>query len=148
MLDAVGSTTIGDVAGIHDCRLFDDRCVDVDIGHRGAIHVNNRGVIGECAAIPRAARKADAHVAAAVVHAAVEADVRSPITGMEAITTASKAPVAWSPEGADIRSRHPRAGNPVVAKEAVVPVSRRPDQIRLRAGWLHIDWQRRRGVVD
>src|ERR1035437_10344563 len=67
---------------------------------------------------------------------------------MEAKTAAAKAPVAWGPEGTHVRSRHPRARNPVVARETVVPVARRPDQVRIWARRLFIDRHRRGRFID
>jgi len=139
VLNAVGPAVIRDVGRVDDRGLFDDGPVDVDVGYHGAVYVDNGGVVGKGAAIPCAAGKADSPVAAAVVHAAIIADVRSPVACMEAEMAAGIAPVAGGPERAGIRCRHPCAGNPVETEKTVVPVAGRPDQVRRRARRLNIN---------
>jgi hypothetical protein len=96
---------------IHD----DGAAVDVsDIGH---VHVHHGAVVEECAASPFAATKTYAAVSEAVVNAAVEADVRSPIASVPAIEAARKAPVARA-------SRACPPAQPPMCRE---PSSSRPD---------------------
>jgi hypothetical protein len=141
VLNAVGSAVVGDVGGVDDGCLLDNGPIDVDVGDNVDVHADNRGVVGEDAAIPPAARKANSHVAAAVVDAAVEADVRSPVPPMEGVSAAEPAPVTWGPQGADVGGGHPGTWDPVVTKETPMPVSRRPHQVGGRARRLLINGQ-------
>jgi hypothetical protein len=79
MLNAVGAAVESDVVGVDNGGLFNDGPIDVDVSYHIHIHVDDRGVVSENTAIPRAACKTNTHKAAAVVHAAVKADVRSPV---------------------------------------------------------------------
>ena len=148
VLHPVGSAIVRDVGDVDDRGLLNDGLVHIDVGYRAAVHVDNRGVIGKVPAVPRAAGKADAHVATPVVHAAIIADVWSPIAGMPAIMASPKAPVAGGPESASIGSRDPCAGYPVITEETVVPIAGGPDQVRLRAGRLFVDGHRRWRFID
>src|SRR5277367_4240743 len=91
-----------------------------------AVHIEHRGVICETPAAPFSADEADAAVTESVIHAAVEPDVRSPVTAMPAVNAAGEAPVAGSPENAGARRRDPNAGNPVIAGVTVRPITGSP----------------------
>ena len=67
---------------------------------------------------------------------------------MEHVHILFKAPVRRRPQRAFIGSRHPRAGNPVVAIVAVCPVSRTPHQAGFRTWRLLINRQHRRSEAD
>src|SRR5271169_3497975 len=58
----------------------DDGSVDIDVGDVDRVHMHHGGVVVERASAPFSATKTDAAVAEAIVHSAVEADVRAPIT--------------------------------------------------------------------
>src|ERR1700761_909652 len=103
----------------------DDRLV-VDIRHVGYVHVGHRAVVEEVITAPLAAAKSDAAVAEAVVNAAVETDVRSPVPSVEKIDAALEAPVAGGPKEAGCGRHDPRARNPVIAVVTVSPVAGRP----------------------
>ena len=105
-------------------------------------HMHHGRVVGEDAAPPEAAGKADAAVPKAVIHAAVVADVRAPVAIIEPVMATEPAPVAGSPQRSNIRSRYPRAWNPEVAVRAIGPVTGRPHQPRLGADGLLINRQR------
>src|SRR6202035_5244845 len=108
------------------------------------VHVHHGGVVGEVAALPTSALKALAAIAKAVVHAAVEADVRSPVAGVEEEGATAPAPVAGSPEQDDAGRLHPDARNPVVAVGAVRPVAGSPEIAVAGAERLGVDGQWRR----
>jgi hypothetical protein len=72
--------------------------VDVDIGD---VDVVDGAVVVEVMTSPVAAGIAGANVAESVVHAAVEADVRSPIAGIPEIGAFMPSPIAGRPEQAD-----------------------------------------------
>jgi hypothetical protein len=87
-LNAAGAAIVSHVRIVHDGVLANDGLVDVCVGNDGCIHVHDCGVIRECSALPLAAGEADAHVAKAIIHTAVEADGRAPVSGMEQVLTA------------------------------------------------------------
>ena len=102
-------------------------------------------VVPETAAIPITAIETGAEVAEAVIDAAVVANCGSPVAGMPEIGAITPTPPAGSPKGADIRRKHPRAVDPVIAIRAVGPIARSPDITVSRGYRLRIDRNRRRG---
>ena len=146
--NAVGSAVVRDVVVVDDRGIMHDRLIYVSVMNDGVIHMHDGRVVEEVATTPLAAGKAKAHVAEAIVHATVVADVRTPVTGMEEVNAAFKAPVWGRPKIARLGSWHPCARHPVVAVGTVSPVTRRPQITLFRAGWLLIDRQHRRCKVD
>jgi hypothetical protein len=148
MLNAARASAIGNVVIVDDCRVVDDGGVDIDIGDDGLIHVDDRGVIGKGVSTPFAACKADAHVAEAIIHAAVVADVGAPVTIVKSIVAAFPAPVGGRPQRPLIGSGHPGSGNPEVAVITPGPIAGSPHQVGFRADRLFIDRQHRRRNPD
>src|SRR5262249_44801299 len=72
------------------------------------------------------AHKSNSTVSESVVHATIEADMRAPITGMKHIHAFVPAPIAWRPQHARLRRRHPYSWHPVISFIAVSPIARRP----------------------
>jgi hypothetical protein len=143
-MDAVRAAAESDVAVAGDEASIDTLVVlegSVDIA---AVHMHDRGVVVEIVAAPLSACKAKAAVTESVVHAAVIANVCTPVSLMEAIPAAFPAPIGWRPKRAFIRGGHPGTGNPVVALVAVGPVTGGPHHAGLHAGGLFVDRQRRR----
>ena len=95
-----------------------DYVAAIDVVHPAVADIVDAAVVVEMAAIPVAALVANAGVAKAVVHIAIEANVRSPVSVKEGVAAAGVAPVAGRPQRAFIGSLNPCAGNPVVAVEA------------------------------
>ncbi len=69
------------------------------------VHVGHRRVIPEPAAFPHAPEESNAAVAKAVIHPAIETDVRTPVPGVPAIEASAPTPISRRPEHADLR-RH------------------------------------------
>ena len=115
---------------VDDGVLRHDGAVLVDIGHMDAAEVRHGAVISEYSAPPLAADEADAAVAEAVVNAAVEADMRSPVAGVPSVHAARIAPVARGPQKTGAGRLHPDARNPEVARIAIRPVAGRPEVAR------------------
>jgi hypothetical protein len=148
VMDAAGSTAEGHVTVAGDEASIDTLVVlegGVDVA---AVHMHDRGVVVEVVAAPLSAGKAKAAVTKAVVDASVVADVRTPVSLMEAILAAFPTPEGGRPQRAFIRGGHPCAGNPVVALVAVGPVSGCPHHAGLYAGGLLVDGQGRRRDAD
>jgi len=94
--------------------VFTDGAI-VDVVDYGDVDIVDRAVVVEVAAAPVAALVADADIAKAVVDAAIEPDMRTPVATVKAIAVIVVAPVSGCPERALIGSLHPNAGNPVIA---------------------------------
>jgi hypothetical protein len=97
VLNAVGAAAEGDMVGVGYARSLDDRAVNESGVDDGFIHMDHRGVVGKFIAAPLAAGKADAEIAATVVHAAVVAYVPAPVALIKAVLAAAPAPVAGRP---------------------------------------------------
>src|SRR5580658_4950864 len=82
------------VVDVHNRVLLDDGAVFVDIRHMDDAKVRHCTVISEHSTAPLAPDKAHAAEAEAVVYAAVEPDMRSPVAAVPAVHAAFKTPVA------------------------------------------------------
>jgi hypothetical protein len=122
--------------------------VVVYVRHVHATDVHDRAVIKERATAPVTALESNTGITEAVVHTAVEADMRTPITAVPAIETARPTPVTRSPKQAGLRRQHPGTRHPEIAILAVCPISRRPDVPHLRKWRLDVYWQHRRRHRD
>ena len=89
------------------------------------VYVIHRAVVIEGSVIPIPSLITGTAIAVAVVDAAVEADLRTPVAAIPGVGVASPAPIARSPEQTH-RSQHPRARHPEVAFVPISPVARRP----------------------
>src|ERR1700679_2803606 len=67
-----------------DIVIHNNRVV-IDVMHHGDVDIVHRAVVVKVTGVPVAALVASAHVAETVVHAAIKADVRSPIAAEESI---------------------------------------------------------------
>jgi hypothetical protein len=144
MLNAARSTSVGHVIVVDDGRVMHDRRIDIGVVDHSCVHAHHSGVVRKVSAAPFATGKTDAHISEAIVHAAVVANVRAPVTAIEAVRSAFKTPVGRRPEVSRLRSRHPCARNPVIPAVAISPVARRPQKSILWAERLFINHQRRR----
>ena len=122
--------------------------VVVYVRHVHATDVHDRAVIKERATAPVTALESNTGITEAIVHTAVEADMRTPITAVPAIDTARPTPVTRGPEQARLRRQHPGTRHPVIAVLAVRPISRRPDVTLTWQWWLDVDRQHRRSHRD
>src|ERR1700751_1410616 len=104
-----------------------DHGLGVDIRDRDVGYVVDRAVVIEPVVAPVPALVAMTGVAEAVVHSAVETDLRRPVARIPLEKSIRPAPVARGPEKPDGRRLHPGAGNPEVAIRTVAPVPRNPD---------------------
>ncbi len=120
----------------------------VDIRHMNGADVGDRPVIEIIVTAPVATLKTDTAISEAVVHAAVEPNMRSPIAAVPEINAVGPTPVAGRPQHAEGRRLHPCAGHPVVVTVIPSPVARRPDVTRRGKRRLHVDRQCRRSDVD
>ena len=129
---AVVTDPIVRMGGVVDVVIDNLAAIDVV----GVAYVVDGAVVVEVIPTPVAAKVANADVAEAIVDAAIEADVRTPVSVMKAVVTAVPAPVGRGPERAVVRRRAPGTGNPVVAAGAPGPVAGRPEVVVFRRGGL------------
>jgi hypothetical protein len=78
--------------------VHDHGAVHVDVGDVHRVHVHDGSVIEEASATPLAPVKPVAAVAVAVVDAAVESNLRSPITAVPGIDAIIPAPISGRPQ--------------------------------------------------
>ncbi len=133
---------------IVDHRVVHVDVLDVRVTDHCPIHIHDRRVIREVTAIPPPAVEAGAAIPEAVVDAAVEADMRPPVAGVEDEGATSPAPVAGRPKHADRRRLHPHTGNPVVPLRTIRPVAGIPEIAIARADRLGIHRQCGRPETD
>src|SRR5581483_7930811 len=126
------------IADAVDGDVINDGFVDVHIADDGCVHVANSGVVVEVVTTP----------VAAFIAAAVEADVRTPVSGMPEVAAVAPAPPSRCPEQAVRRSHDPGAGHPVIVIAVPCPVAGGPDEIGTRANRLVVDGKRRRRRAD
>src|SRR5215472_8185862 len=93
-LDATIPAVIADVV---DGRVIHDHGFVIDVRHVRNAHVGDAAVVVEPSATPFATDKPYSAVAVTVVDAAVETDMRPPISGVPQVETASPSPVARRP---------------------------------------------------
>ncbi len=141
MLNPARAAAIGNVAPVDDRVSLHTRRVVVGGVNHALIHTHDRGVVGKLIAAPFSARKTDAPVPKAIVHAAIVAYVAAPVATMEPVSAAVPVPVVGRPQGALIGSRNPSARNPVVVPFAIGPVAGNPHQVDLQTDRLFINRQ-------
>ena len=149
MLDSARPTFIGNMI-VHNRGVVNDCLVHVGIVDDRSVHIDDRRVVNEVVIVPFATYEADAHVPKAVVHAAVIADVPSPIARMKDIQVVIPSPVGRCPECPLKRRWNPGPGNPIVLLRIVVilPKPWNPDEVRFGAGRLNINGQWRRSEAN
>ena len=91
------------------------------------IDVVHRAIVSEAATFPASPEIANSHVTKAIIYAAIESDVRPPITSMPVIAAVPPTPVAWSPKYANAGSQYPSARHPIIIIVAISPIAGRPD---------------------
>jgi hypothetical protein len=96
-LNTALSAVIADTRVI-DGDIVDDCLVDIHIPDDSRIHVRDSAVVIEVVSAPGAARKSGAKKSETVVHAAIEANVRTPISRMPEVAARAPTPVAGRPQ--------------------------------------------------
>jgi hypothetical protein len=103
---ASGETTLSAV--VTDTRVIDIAdVIGIGVMDGVAIYMGHVGVVHEVAVIPVAALVPCAVIAVAVIHSAIEADVRPPVAVVEQIAVVIEAPIAGRPQSAAVRREHP-----------------------------------------
>src|SRR5580693_1001393 len=118
-----------------------DHPLVVHIANHASVHIIHRAVVVERSVIPIPARVSHARVAEAVVDAAIESDMRTPIAFMPQVNAVAPTPISRSPKCASERRQNPRAGHPIIAGVAIGPITRLPDVSRGGADGLRVHRQ-------
>src|SRR5581483_6978214 len=116
-----------------------DHGLVVDIVNDSHIDVRDAAVVCKRATNPAAAGIADTGIAETIMHTAIEADVRAPVSGVPDVRPADVAPISRRPQDANTRRSHPGPGHPVVPGGCPGPVTRSPDPSGHGAGRLHVN---------
>jgi len=114
---AACAAVIADTVCAH---VIDDRLC-VRVADDGAVHVHDRGVVVEIAALPISTGEAGADVAESVVDATVKSDIWAPVTGVPEKGAVVPAPVSRCPQEANFRRFSPGSRNPVIVVIIGVP---------------------------
>jgi len=125
--------------------IVDHCAVTVRIVYNRRIHVPNRGIIVKGTALPPTTIETGSVITEAIVHAAVESNVGTPIAAVPAIVAVRKPPVTRSPKVPRLGRFNPDAGNPEITVISVRPVAGTPIISVLRTRWLLVDSERGRG---
>src|SRR5579863_2559353 len=123
---AAFAAVIADVV-VDDGSILDHSPIHIGVVDDRCVHVQHGRVVAEAAALPPAAAEAYSEVAEAIVDAAVETNLISPIALMEEESSVLPSPPGWSPKETGFGRHHPRARHPVVAVIRVIgPVAGSP----------------------
>src|SRR6202167_345750 len=111
----------------------------VNVVNDRGINVRYRPVVVNPALIPVSTVISTSRVSKAIIDAAVETDVRTPITRVPMVISVIVAPPGWRRKRTYRRSHDPGAGNPIITGVRVAPRTRRPNVI--------VAWSRRLAVL-
>ena len=142
--NAAATAVVGDAVVVV---VVDDDGAVVDVVDACDVYAIDGTVVVEVVAVPITAVVTRAGVAEAIVNTAVEADMGTPETVVEAVAVAKGTPVAGCPEGSGVGSEDPGAGNPVEANGGVVPIAGCPKIVGGGGFGLLIGRERRRGRI-
>ena len=118
--------------------------INVGVGYSDVVDI---AVIEEMTAVPISTGISHTGEAKPIINATVEADVRTPISGMPNVRTAAPTPVTGGPKQARVRSNHPCSGHPVVAGRAPSPIAGSP-HVAIAGTWrLRVNRKRGRRNV-
>jgi hypothetical protein len=132
-VNATTTAVIGDPRPV-----IDDHRAVVNMSDVDDVNAVDGAVVVEVVAVPIAAIVAISGVAEAVVYAAIEADMKTPVAAIEAPAVVVPAPVSGCPKRSVVGRGAPCAGNPVVACRSPIPVTWSPDVVGRGGFWLLI----------
>src|SRR5690348_7259236 len=127
--------------------VSDDRAIHIGVVNHRCVHVHYRRVVPKCSMLPAPADETDAGVAKSIINSAVEAHVRSPISGVPDVPAAAPSPVTRRPKKTNLWRHHPGSRHPVVSIGSVCPITWRPKIAWTGADGLLVYRQRRRADV-
>ena len=121
-VNAAATAVIGDPRPV-----IDDHVAVVNMSDVDDVHPVDGAVVVEVVAVPITAIVAISGVAEAVVYAAIEADMQTPVATIETPAVVVPAPVSGRPKRSVVGRGAPRPGNPVIACWRPIPVTWSPD---------------------
>jgi hypothetical protein len=115
--------------------VVDDGMV-IYVGDVDTAHIHDRAVIKVGTAAPVTALESNTAIPEAVIHTAVEADMRAPVATVPGVDATAPTPVPGRPQHPGRRRQHPRARHPEITVITIGPISwcphiARPRQLRL-----------------
>jgi hypothetical protein len=113
----------------------------------GDIYIGDGAVVTHLAVIPIGPVIAAARISKTIVDTAVKTNMRTPVTGMPDIDVPLVAPIRRRPESIHPGCHYPNAGNPIVARVRIAPITRCPDIVVSGTFGLIVIGKRRRGVA-
>lgn len=141
-IDAAGAAIITDAVNRY---IVDYRPVNISVMDDRRIHIGDRRIVTEPPANPTTAGIAVTIIPASIVHTAIEADMRPPITCVPAINSVDVTPITRRPQKANFRWLSPVTRHPKISIIIIIgPVSGDPEIAIDRTGWLRIHWNDRR----
>src|SRR5215470_19368811 len=93
--------------------------------------------------LPTAAFIALTEISESVNDSSIKTNTRAPIAIVENIRAVHPGPIARRPQETRFGRQHPGTRHPVEVITVPSPVAWRPDVIRGRANWLHVNGERR-----
>ncbi len=123
--------------------IVDNRRV-VNVVNVGDVHVVHRTVVVKLPVLPTSALIAGTAIAKAVIDAAVEADLLTPVAAIPGERAAAPTPVTGSPEQTNGGRLDPRTRHPEVAFTSISPIAGSPQITVVGGHRLHVHRQCRR----
>src|ERR1700722_9743541 len=140
--DPTGAAIITDAV---DSSVPDYRAVDIRIVNNGGIDIRHRRIIPESTTNPTTTGISGTEIPATVVDAAIEPNMRAPVSGIPGINPVYITPISGCPQEADFRRLGPITRHPVISIIIIIcPISGDPEIPFNRTRWLRINRNDRR----
>jgi hypothetical protein len=111
--------------------VVDDGMV-IYVGDVDTAHIHDRAVIKVGTAAPVTALESNTAITEAVIHTAVEADMRAPVATVPGVDATAPTPVPGRPQHPGRRRQHPRARHPEITVITIGPIAWCPHIARRR----------------
>jgi hypothetical protein len=123
-IDTAGTAIITDPVG---GGIIHYRTIDISVVNDGGVDIRHRRIIPEMPTYPAAAGISRAEIAASVINAAIEADMRAPISAIPRVDPIYITPITGRPQEADLRRFSPITRDPKISIIIIIrPISRDP----------------------
>jgi hypothetical protein len=116
----------------------------VNVVNYCGIHIGDRAIVFNRAVVPIRAIITAARISEAVIDAAVEADMWTPIARVSNIEAVLVTPVWRRPQRSNPGCDHPSSGDPIVTGRRIIPVTGRPEIVVFGTRRLAVLGKRRR----
>ena len=129
-------------------RVVDDDCPVIGIMNDRDVYIAYCTVVIEHSAVPIPARVTDSAVAEAIIDAAVEAHVGTPITRAPHVYAIAPTPITRSPQETGARRHNPCARHPVITIRSPGPIAGGPNKTGFGTDRLRVNRNRWRANPD